>query len=66
MFEPEIVPAAQPFYDRETTEDAVQAAKEIIEEWDYAKDPHGYCHFRSMLVRLVQAAESSLSLREDT
>ena len=66
MFEPEIVPAAQPFYDRETTELAIQAAKETIEEWDYAKDPHGYCHDRSMLLRLVQAAEARSARMEET
>jgi hypothetical protein len=62
-YQPEIVPVTASYYDRETLADAVQAAKEMVEEWDYATDPHGYCHFRPMLVRLIQAAES---IGEDT
>lgn len=56
-YTPEIVPATARYYERETLEGAVQTAKEMIEEWDYAADPHGYCHTRPMLVRLVQAIE---------
>jgi hypothetical protein len=50
----QIDPRAQRYYDRMTTEAAIQAARERIEEWDYDSDPHGYCHERPMLVRLVQ------------
>ncbi len=58
-YQPEIIPAAQGYYDRETVEDAVATAKEMVEEWDYAADPHGYCHVRPVLVRLVQAVEAA-------
>jgi hypothetical protein len=54
--EAEIVAAAQPYYDRLTTKDAIQIAKERIEEWNYNADPHGYCHDRSVLLRLTEAA----------
>jgi hypothetical protein len=53
----EIAPAARPWYDRETVASAVEQAKETIEEWSYEEDPHGYCHERPMLVRLVEAVE---------
>ena len=53
----EIVPATRTYYDRLSLGDAVQIARERIEEWDYEQDPHGYCHERPVLVRLVEALE---------
>jgi len=50
-----IHPDTQQYYDRTTLESAIQHAKETIEDWDYHRDPHGYCHVRPMLVRLVEA-----------
>lgn len=35
--------------------DAVQIAREKIEEWDWASDKHGYCHDREPLITLVGA-----------
>jgi hypothetical protein len=52
-----IDPRAQVYYDRLTTEHAVEYAREHIEEWSYEDDPHGYCHTRPMLVKLVEAVE---------
>lgn len=40
---------------RKTTAQAVEIARERIEEWDYEEDPHGYCHERSVLIALVEA-----------
>lgn len=51
----EIEKKAVPYYDRLTVEDAIQIAKERCEEWDYTADPHGYCHERSVLVKLLEA-----------
>lgn len=59
----EIVPNAQKvvaYYDRLTLEDAIQIAKEKCEEWDYTTDPHGYCHERPVLVKLISALESRI------
>lgn len=52
-------PGVQPYYDRVSVEDAIQMAREMIEEWDYERDPGGYCHHRPVLVRLVEAAEEA-------
>jgi len=51
-----IVPAAQPWYDQMTLSLAVAVASEMVDEWDYEQDPHGYCHVRTVLARLVEAA----------
>lgn len=53
----EIHPAAQPYYDRLTLSDAVEIAREVIDEWSYEQDAHGYCHRRAVLLRLVEAVE---------
>lgn len=65
-FQPEIEAAAQRYYDAETVESAVEQAREMVDEWDYAKDPHGYCHVRPMLVRLIQAVEAQSIRMEET
>lgn len=39
-----IEPAARPWYDRLTLPSAITIASEMIDEWDYEKDAHGYCH----------------------
>jgi hypothetical protein len=52
-----VAPAARLYYDR-NVEDAVEVAKEMCAEWSYEDDPHGYCHYRSVLVTLIQAVES--------
>lgn len=52
----EVADRARPWYDRSTLESAVESARERIEEWSYEDDPHGYCHTRPMLVKLVEAA----------
>jgi hypothetical protein len=46
----------RPYLDRMSAEDARQIAREKVAEWDYAADPHGYCHDRPVLVRLLEAA----------
>ena len=56
----EIIEQTRPYYDRMTIEDAVQHARELIEEWDYERDPHGYCHVRPILVRLVEGVAGVL------
>lgn len=53
-----IAPAAQPWYDSMTLPLAVEVAAEMVDEWDYESDPHGYCHERSVLLRLVEAVRS--------
>jgi hypothetical protein len=55
----EIDPRARTYYDRTTLESAIQSTKERIEEWSYEEDPHGYCHVRPELIKLVEAAERS-------
>ena len=52
-----IAPGTERYYERMTLEDALADTITTIEEWSYADDPHGYCHFRPMLIRLVEAAE---------
>lgn len=54
----EIHPAARSYYDRQTLASAIEDARTWIEEWSYESDPHGYCHFRPILIRLVEAAEA--------
>jgi hypothetical protein len=55
-----VVPAAQVYYDRaEDLDFAIVVAKEKCAEWDYVEDPHGYCHERSVLQRLIRAAEAA-------
>lgn len=49
-----VIPITQPYYDRMTTEAAIQMAREMIAEWSYADDPHGYCHVRPMLMLLLE------------
>lgn len=51
----DVHPNAQDYYDRMTLESAVAIAKEVIAEWSYDEDPHGYCHRRAVLARLVEA-----------
>jgi hypothetical protein len=51
----EVVPIAQPYYDRMTVEKAVAIARDFIEEWDYEDDAHGYCHTRPVFVSLIAA-----------
>lgn len=57
----QLPPGVAPYYERITLADAIQIAREQIEEWDYESDPSGYCHDRPVLVRLVEAAEKHLS-----
>jgi hypothetical protein len=59
-----IVPAAQPWYDQLTLESAIVQASEMIDEWDYEQDAHGYCHDRSVLLRLVEAAKQQVAARD--
>lgn len=55
----EVDPRAASYYDRLTVERAIEYAEEHIAEWDYEQDPHGYCHTRPMLVRLVEGAKAA-------
>jgi len=55
----EVAEPARPYYDRMTLDMALADTKTQIEEWSYEDDPHGYCHFRSMLVALVEAVEAT-------
>lgn len=32
---------------------ARECAQDAVEEWDYAADPHGFCHDRSVLIALL-------------
>jgi len=32
---------------------AREVAGDMIDEWDYAADPHGFCHDRSVLIALL-------------
>lgn len=56
-----IEPGTEGYYTRKTLKSAVAQAKEMIEEWDYVYAPHGYCHERPMLIRLVEAIEGPLN-----
>lgn len=51
-----VEPIAQDYYDLTDLTLAIQAAKEMCAEWSYEDDPHGYCHVRSILLRLIEAA----------
>ncbi len=42
---------------------AVMVAKERIEEWSWAEDPHGYCHERTVLIALLRGLDER---RRDT
>jgi hypothetical protein len=65
MTEFEIDPAAADYYERTTATTALELAKEMIDEWDYAEDPAGYCHERPMLVRLVEVAEAAFAVASE-
>src|SRR5690242_14809723 len=41
--------------------DAIEYAQEMIDEWDYQADPHGYCHVRPMLITLVKSNQNLLA-----
>lgn len=58
-----IHPSAQKWYDGDT-QPAIDSAMEIIHEWDYDLDPHGYCHDRPMLYALVSEIERLRKLTE--
>jgi hypothetical protein len=53
----DINPKTEGYYNRQTVEAAVSDAWTQIEEWDYDKDAHGYCHFRPILLRLLTEIE---------
>lgn len=57
MIEIEIVPEAERYYKIDLPT-AMAATLERIQEWDYKTDPHGYCHERSDLVKLIRALEA--------
>lgn len=66
-------PRALEYYDRrvrasvaENLDLAIEAGKELIEQWTYEEDPHGYCHDRPLLILLVRTAEDWLSLQKFT
>jgi hypothetical protein len=59
----DIDPRARSYYDRMTLEDAVQIAREKVDEWDYDADPHGYCHERPMLIALILGVEILIGRR---
>jgi len=46
-------PNAEPWYARLSREDAIEMAREKIDEWSYEDDAHGYCHDRQVLMRLL-------------
>lgn len=46
-------PNAEPWYGRLSRESAIIMAREQVEEWSYEDDAHGYCHNRSVLMRLL-------------
>lgn len=37
---------------------AVEVALEMVEEWNYRDDPHGWCHTRPVLLGLLDALVS--------
>lgn len=53
-----IAPQAQPWYDSMTVPLAVEIACEMVDEWNYEADPHGYCHVRPVLLALVNAVRA--------
>jgi hypothetical protein len=53
----EVAEPARPYYDRLDTATAIIIAKEMVDEWSYEANAHDYCHVRSVLVRLIEAAE---------
>ncbi len=46
------------YYERTTLELALGVARDWIDEWDYNQDAHGYCHERSIIMRLLYAIEN--------
>lgn len=54
----EIQPRTKSYYDRVSIEDSLAISKEMIEEWSYSDDPHGYCHTRPVLMCLVKEITS--------
>lgn len=55
-----VEPKARVYYERaEDLDFAIVVAKEMCAEWDYSEDPHGYCHTRSVIQRLVRAVEAA-------
>lgn len=52
-----IHPATTSYYESMTIDEAVQIAAEKVGEWDYDRDPHGYCHERPVLMALLDAVE---------
>lgn len=53
-------PRALSYYAEVSLDTALAIARERIEEWSYDDDPHGYCHERPVLMRLVQTIEDAL------
>lgn len=47
-----------------TTEFAVTVATEMIQEWSWDEDAHGYCHTRPILIALVDAVAVIEALNE--
>lgn len=54
---PEIRPEAESYYNL-TAEQAIIIAEETVDEWDYDRDKHGYCHERPVLVALLAEIEA--------
>ena len=54
----------QPIFDAyppiEDLHDALIIALEVVEEWDYESDKHGWCHRRPILMTLIKAAVDGL------
>lgn len=56
----DVHPAAAQWYRDRYPKDATYALEDTrtqIEEWDYEKDAHGYCHQRLTLIALVEEVE---------
>ncbi len=39
---------------KKDTPTAIEIALEMIEEWNYQENPHGWCHDRTVLIALVE------------
>jgi hypothetical protein len=48
---------AERLYPPPSVADARQIAREMVEEWEYEQDPHGYCHVRPMLISFLRATD---------